>query len=94
MDESSEFLARTWRTRCSEMGTDRGSRLRVPDSERVLVIEANKRMFPSWTDGDLKEEEKTVLPWRIALPRRASKTRLSLPVPSNVEVQYLHFIWY
>lgn len=66
LDGSREFLPRTWRTRGSEMGMDRGSRLRVPDSVRVLVTEANKRMFPSWSDAELREGDRAFLPWRIA----------------------------
>lgn len=48
------------------MGMDRGSRLRVPDSLRVLVTKANKRMLPSWSDAELTGGDRVFLPWRIA----------------------------
>lgn len=57
------------------MGIDRGSRLQVPDSRRVLVIEANKRMFPSWNDAEWREEERVFLPWRIAFRKDTAETR-------------------
>lgn len=47
-----------------------GSRFRVPDSNRVLVREAIRRMLPNWIDGFLRKgeenEEMGVLPWRMA----------------------------
>ena len=50
-----------------------GSRFRVPDSERVLVREAIRRIFPKWIDGFLRRgeesEEMAVLAWRMALRR-------------------------
>lgn len=70
LEGSREFLRRIWRTSGSERGMEFGSRFRVPDSNRVLVREAIRRMLPNWIDGFLRRgeenEEMGVLPWRMA----------------------------
>lgn len=49
----------------SEIGMELESRFRVPDSDRVLVREAMRRMLPNWADGFLRravEDEDKVVP--------------------------------
>lgn len=69
------------------MGMELGSRFLVPDSERVLVREAMRRMLPKWIDGLLSRGEETddrpVLPLRMAL-RRERERESQIAVSAHV----------